>query len=320
MSNRKIIKWMILAMCLAIVGFAAFTFVKSYLDRRAQEADGEIDTGIITYKGEKYKRDVDVKTILFLGVDKEVWVEEEEHPGEAGQADSINLYVYNKKTKKAEIIQISRDTMVNIDIFDQSFQKIMTTEAQLALQYAYGDGKKRSCRMVADRVTEILEGVSINRYLSLTIDGMIVAADAVGGVTMTIPEDYTWIDPLFEKDAVVTLDGNLTEKYVRSRDMEQLDSNNQRMERQSQYMTALIDKLQTMEISYDKGLEIYDTMEPYMATNLSADEMMKLQEYECAEEKQFLPGTITSENEHAQYHLDEDGVMEIVVEKFYKKL
>ena len=62
-----------------------------------------------------------------------------------------------------------------------------------------------------------------------------------------MPEDYTAVDPAFEKGAEVTLNGELAEKYVRKRDIEVLDSNNQRMERQSQFMDALIEKMQSIQ-------------------------------------------------------------------------
>ena len=35
------------------------------------------------------------------------------------------------------------------------------------------------------------------------------ATDAVGGITLTVPEDYTAVDLAFEKGAEVTLNGEL---------------------------------------------------------------------------------------------------------------
>lgn len=64
----------------------------------------------------------------------------------------------------------------------------------------------------------------------------------------------------FEKGAEVTLNGELAEKYVRKRDIEVLDSNNQRMERQSQFMDALIEKMQSIQ-SETEYLSLYQKLE-----------------------------------------------------------
>lgn len=50
----------------------------------------------------------------------------------------------NRETKEGKIIQISRDTVVDLDIYDTNNELLMTTEGQIALQYAFGDGKNRA--------------------------------------------------------------------------------------------------------------------------------------------------------------------------------
>ena len=125
----------------------------------------------------------------------------------------MNLLVINKVEKTAQILQISRDSMIDIDIYDVTGNKLMTEDGQIALQYAYGDGEERSCQLTAGKVSELLYGVDVDSYLSLTLDGLVAATDAVGGITVTVPEDYTEIDPSFEKGATITLNGELAEKY-----------------------------------------------------------------------------------------------------------
>ena len=193
----------------------------------------------------------------------------------------------------------------------------MTENGQIALQYAYGDGAEESCRLTSEKVSELMYGVNVDSYFSLTLEGLVAATDAVGGITLTVPEDYTAVDPAFEKGAEVTLNGELAEKYVRKRDIEVLDSNNQRMERQSQFMDALIEKMQSIQ-SETEYLSLYQKLEDYMTTNMTADEMEELTDYKIAEDTVKVPGEIIEKDGHAQYLVDNKELKKIILKMFYK--
>ena len=74
-------------------------------------------------------------------------------------------------------------------------EKLGKEKGQIALQYAYGDGGRKSCWLTKNAVSELLYGVKIDAYLAMTIEGIAKATDLIGGVTLTVPEDYTDIDP-----------------------------------------------------------------------------------------------------------------------------
>ena len=259
--------------------------------------DAEKSSDTIVVDGREYRLNTNIQTVLFMGIDKNAKSDMGDRAGENGQSDSLNLLIVDRETKKAQILQISRDSMVDIDIYSASGEKMISEPGQIALQYAYGDGEEESCRLTAGKVSELLYGVNVDSYLSLTMEGMVKAADAIGGVTMTVPEDYTWIDPAFSKGATLTMDGEMVEKYVRSRDTEVLDSNVQRMERQSQFMGALIEKLQNVKET-SNYLSLYQQMEPYMVTNMTADEMKSLSEYDIDTNTLEVPGEVILKDGH----------------------
>ena len=99
-----------------------------------------------------------------MGVDKKEKADLGNNPGENGQSDSLNLLVLNKEEKTAQIIQISRDSMVGIDIYDVTGNRLMTENGQIALQYAYGDGAEESCRLTSEKVSELMYGVNVDSY------------------------------------------------------------------------------------------------------------------------------------------------------------
>lgn len=279
--------------------------------------DAEKSSDTIVVDGREYRLNTNIQTVLFMGIDKNAKSDMGDRAGENGQSDSLNLLIVDRETKKAQILQISRDSMVYIDIYSASGEKMISEPGQIALQYAYGDGEEESCRLTAGKVSELLYGVKVDSYLSLTMEGMVKAADAIGGVTMTVPEDYTWIDPAFSKGATRTMDGEMVEKYVRSRDTEVLDSNVQRMERQSQFMGALIEKLQSVKET-SNYLSLYQQMEPYMVTNMTADEMKSLSEYDIDTNTLEVPGEVILKDGHAQFIIDNEALRKIILKTFYK--
>ena len=323
MKNKNLIIVILIVICAGLLSGVGYTVVKdkgtgNQSQGKTSDADEDpSQSGIIEEDGRKYKLNTDIKAILFMGVDKEEKADLGNNPGENGQSDSLNLLVLNQEKKTAQIVQISRDSMVGIDIYDVTGNKLMTEEGQIALQYAYGDGAEESCRLTSEKVSELMYGIHIDSYFSLTLEGLVAATDAVGGITLTVPEDYTAIDPAFEKDAVVTLNGELAEKYVRKRDIEVLDSNNQRMERQSQFIGALINKMQNME-GQSEYLSLYQQLGDYMTTNMTADELEELSDYKIDPETIKVPGEIIEKDGHAQYIVDNKELKKIVLKLFYK--
>ena len=321
MKNKNVIIIALAVVCVILLCGVGYTLLQDKKEERPENLTGteeEDQSDVIVVDGVKYRPNTNIQTVLFLGIDKEAKSDLGNTPGENGQSDSLNLLVADRETKKARILQISRDSMVDIDIYSVSGDKMMMEQGQIALQYAYGDGEEESCRLTAGKVSELLYGVEIQSYLSLTMEGMVRTADAIGGVTLTIPEDYTSIDPAFAKGQTLTMDGVMVEKYVRSRDTEVLDSNVQRMQRQSQFMAALIEKLQSIKGS-SNYLSLYQEMEPYMVTNMTADEMKALADYDIDAETVNIPGEVILKDGHAQFIVDNDELRNIVLKMFYKQ-
>mgnify|MGYP001718301415 FL=1 len=93
-----------------------------------------------------------------------------------------------------------------------------------------------SCQYMVDAVSNLFYGMPINGYVALNMNAVGMINDAVGGVTVTVPEDMTQVDPSFAEGAMVTLTGDQALKFTRYRDTEKDFSNNSRMERQKQYL------------------------------------------------------------------------------------
>lgn len=324
MKNKKILS---IAAALVVAAAAGLTVMigSRYLSSAEPvSAEGETALGTedtferqMTYEGKSYTYNPNVKTCLFLGVDTTGEVSIEEHPGTAGQADSIILFIMDTETEETTLLQISRNTMVDVDVYGYDGRKIYAAEAQLALQYGYGDGKTRSSWLMKQRVSELLNRIPIDSSLAMNIDGITAATELIGGVTLTIPEDYTYIDPSFEKGATVTLEGEQAEKYVRYRDINETGSNEGRMERQTQFIQALFAQ---MSQSGDRSASFYqsvlDALDDYITTDLSAEDLKDLSAYELSGAEK-VPGSDDEGTLHDEFYVDEDALEALIVELFY---
>lgn len=156
-------------------------------------------------------------------------------------------------------------------------------------------------------------------YVSLDIAGIHAINDAVGGVTITVPEDYTYIDSAFQKGAEITLTGDLAELYVRYRDINQEGSNNERMRRQTQYIPALISTIRQNTSGVVSYYSLYkDVLAPYMVTDLGASQIDRLSSYELEEETEYVPGEVVPGEINEEFHVNEEQLRDLLINMFYK--
>lgn len=286
---------------------------------KSSESTANSTSDTIFYNGKEYSYNKNLTNILFMGVDKDAKASLSNMPGTSGQADCLMILSMDKSKGTARILQVSRDTMTDVDLFDVSGKYYTSVQAQIALQYAYGNGVQSSCFATKKTVSELLYDLPIDGYLSLNLAAISLLNDAVGGVTVTVPEDYTDIDPAFTAGATLTLTGEQAEKYVRKRDITVFGSNNGRMRRQMQYIPGLIQAIRKKAGSggdYYKMLE--PVLEPYLATDLSADQLNQLGKYEFLEdETEYLPGEMKEGEEHDEFYVDEGKLQELLIKMFY---
>ena len=303
-------------------GWVAWKYTNKTKQNTEEASQSQTTGDYVYYDGKTYQYNTDLTNILFMGIDKETQVVTGNIPGTAGQADCIMVLSLNKTDQTCKVLQISRDAMTGIDIYDSSGNYYSSINAQLATQYAYGTGGTNSCWAMKKTVRELLYDLPIAGSFSVSIDGIGAFNDALGGVTLTIPEDYTAIDPVFVKGAEVTLTGSQAEAYVRSRDCDAEGSNNVRMERQTQFVSAMFSQLKEMEeageVSYDS---LYQALEPYLATDLSLEEIKNMESYTyLPEETEYVPGEVVPGEENEEFHIDEEALQKLVIKMFYKEV
>lgn len=311
-KKKYVILGIVTVLLVTVVGVLAYRMQQ---DRKKEKIkyDGYTDenqeTNYITYKGEKYKYNYNLRTVLFMGVDKEGEIEEKKVGG-GGQTDSLVLFAMDTEKKTTQALSVSRDTMTDIRTYDMSGEFLSTERAQLALQYAYGDGKAKSCVLTREAVSNLLYQTPVNSYVALTMEGFSRIADELGGIRITVPQDYTHINPAFKKGETITLNGKMAEQYVRYRDTSASGSNNERMERQSQFIEALVKQLQINMKEKKDAVHLYRKMKPYMVTDISEEELEKMINYEFEGKVEKVPGTVQKGEKYDEFIVDNEKLQE----------
>ena len=277
------------------------------------DAAGAQDEGgsTIRYKGQLYRYNDKVSSVLFMGIDDFQKGGEVEH-GDGTQSDVNVMAVLDPENEKLSIISISRDTMCEIEVFDSEGNSQGLSRAQLALSYSYGDGLEQSCELTSDAVSRLFYDLSIPAYGSIYMDGIVDLVDAVGGVTITQDDGQQ-----------VNLDGAQAKRYIRYR-AHTVEGNNERMQRQSLVMKALVYKaLASVKEDPAAILDIYNSVKDNVTTNLNASKIVYLAQQAAKigfnGEIDKVPGRsrLADDGEHAEYIVDEDAFFDMVLDTFY---
>lgn len=285
------------------------------LDNEQDETDW---TGVVVYDGVEYRRRTDVRTVLFLGVDNTYLSDFGDNiVGNNGRSDTIMLFIMDTKTKTTELLTVSRDTITEVDVYDGLGDLMFSNPMQITLQYSFGNSAKRSCFLTQRTVSELLYDARIDGYFSLTMDGIPVIVDEIGGITITMPEDYSYMDSAYTKGATVTMDGAAAERFVRYRDIDEFGSNEQRNERQSWFVTEMFRQMRSMDNLGDTVEHILDVASDYIETNVDAD-TLALFLNSTMSDTYDVPGEVRQGELHNEYYVDEDGLRELVIKLFYR--
>lgn len=290
--------------------------------QKTQTQSGESDD-TIQYQGNTYKYNDHLSNYLFMGIDSREDVDTYESQQDAGQADAIFLVSLDRATEEIKVLFIPRDSMTKIEVFNPAGKSLGMTTDHINIQYAYGDGKQKSCELMKTVVSNLLEGLPIQGYCSMNMDGIPVITDFVGGVEVTVPDNsLEGVNPEFKEGAVVTLTGENAEQFVRYRDIGKSQSALVRQERQKTYLQALLKKAQE-QASKDAGFvtDLYDSIKSYTVTNMGNDVLAKLlaASQKGISDTQTVPGEGTQGANFDEYHVDQDKLTDLIISMFYNK-
>ena len=321
--RKSPVKIIILGLILiALIFLAAYIFEK-VSDGEIQPAERHVEeqVSITDINGEKHNVSKSIESVLLIGLDKHEDEKSKESYVNNMQSDFISVVVFDNAKRSYTILIIDRDTMCPVTRLGVTGQAADTNIEQIALAHTYGSGKTDSCRNTMKSVKKLLFGAPIDHYCSFTLDVVGIVNDALGGVTIEIPEDMTSVNSAFTQGAVITLTGDEAEQFVRARRALGEDNNKMRISRHEIYLEALKeavdDKGGAEVITDDVLLEINE----YIVSDLSVDKMQsyieKFTEYTF---KGFIvpSGEFNMGDTYNEFFADENELSDIVISLFCK--
>ena len=287
-----------------------------YQERYTYEETIEVD-------GETYRRRKEVTAILLMGIDRASDAVVTGYRN-GGQSDFLQVLAIDSANRMITRVPIDRDTMTPITVLGVLGNKSGVRTAQICLSHGFGDGKQQSCELTVDAVSNLMVGAPIDEYFAMNLDGISELNDALGGVTVTLEDDFSALDPTMTPGTTLTLHGDQAEYFVRSRRNIGVGTNEARMKRQQVYLEQIGSMLDE-RVREDQNFigALYDELTPYLVTSMSRGYLINkawtTREYERRVAE--IPGEHRiGEDGFMEFHADEDAVEQLVLELFYQKV
>ena len=189
--------------------------------------------------------------------------------------------------------------------------------------HAYGETAEENCENTAWAVSRLLANIPIDGYLALDMGGIAALNDALGGVTVTLEEDFSALDPQMVRGATIALQGKQAETFVRGRTGVGDGTNAARMKRQKAFMQKAGDLI-AEGLERDSGFAgtLLDALSGHMTMNVTRGWLIN-KAYESSgyrrTETRTLAGThALGADGFTEFRADTDALNDLLTASFFE--
>lgn len=324
MSKQKpkgsIVYFCIILLLVLVMIFSGLQILESTIFHTGQESGRPTASKTIVRDGIEYFPRQDITVMMVLGIDKTGPVEASGSYNNSGLADVISLLIFDETNQNCRILQLNRDTMLNVRVLGLGGRYAGTRYGQLALSHMYGSGLEDSCENTRETVSQFLYGLHIDYYLSMNMDAISVMTDAVGGVQVEVKDDFSAVDPTIQM-GLQLLNGQQAINFVRTRKDVADQMNVTRMQRHREFMNGLLEGLRAKLDTEDGfALKTYDSVSPYVVTDCSGSVISAIADrygdYPLVEIVS-PEGENKMGDQYMEYYVDEEKLDELILRLFY---
>lgn len=265
----------------------------------------------------------ELTNLLLIGVD---WAEMDSPAASgryAGQADFLLLLTFDKKNRTISTLQIDRDTMTDIRVYSPFGEYTGIRETQICLSHAYGATAAENCENTVWAASRLLGNIPVDGYLALDMSAITALNDALGGVTVTLEEDFSALDPQMVRGATIALQGKQAETFVRGRTGVGDGTNAARMKRQKAFMQKAGDLI-AEGLERDSGFAgtLLDALSGHMTMNVTRGWLIN-KAYESSgyrrTETRTLAGThALGADGFTEFRADTDALNDLLTASFFE--
>lgn len=290
-KNTRLRSVCILVIVLLLIGLSGLFFLeycssRAYDNKRsdntkkhtAEKTDSLIDwDSLQKIKLNKHKYGLTHKVTSWLIIGTDVSGNQDgigdEYQG--AMADFLLLVTFDKENHSYGMLQLNRDTITKIHLLDNKGEGEATADIQLCTAHWYGGNRQQGCENTMQAVSDLLGGVPIDGYYELPMEAIPVLNQKVGGVTVTLEDDFSEIDAAMVKGKTITLTDSQAFHYIHDRYGVGNEENTSRMKRQRQYMKALADKVKQQAAGNENfAAELINELSSYAISEIDQNELM----------------------------------------------
>lgn len=340
----------VLVICASGVGYALYgtyhalkenpisAFVSAQPSAAAGEDPQQKQTAAekITVDGKTYAKDPNTISILMLGVD---WDGTEIKDATGKRSDMIMLCTVDMDTNKISFDSFPRDTRATIHDVDRKTGEILDKTYLTKLNHAYALGARASDEAASENTMLAMKdliscgnqlNIPVDYYVSIDLEHLSDLAGALGGVEVTLDQDYPDIG---SKGDTITLEGEDVRLYLQNR--KQMDDGEMSRQRHEQdFMMALAKKIKDLG-AVNAATKLFPQLAgKVIETNLNIDQIVAMAgvldkmgsiddiEMTTFEEKddswQKFPDPIVKEVSKLDYFImDEDELLNKMLDRYY---
>lgn len=287
--------------------------------------EGRFLSDIVMQRGDEayYYRENEITNYLVIGTDRENMFADAGYQN-GGQADFLVILSIDRISKTVTPVMLDRDTMTPVQTYGVFGHPSGTRVMQLCLAQAYsGIGSSGSVN-TAKAVEDLMYGIKIDHYIALDISAVPLVNDAIGGVEVTLQDDFTAYDPAMVKGATLRLSGEQAAYFVQGRRTVSDGTNASRMMRQQQYIDGFLTQLRRQSEADSQMLSgLLDAVSAHMQSDASQSVLLRdMNAYEgyLWQPMRALEGEHSmDEYNFAEFWADDDALQELVLDIWFSK-
>lgn len=326
-KKKRLMKRLGIAAAVLVVGVGVVAGVLGAADGKLlQHEKTEAESKDIVYNGKTYTPKGNLETYLFAGIDSPGKVEEIKEYDGTGQCDVLMVLVRDRSTDQCQYVTIDRNTITPVNSLENNGNYISTDDIQISLAHAMSLDHTKRAENTVEAVSTLLGGATIDAYAMVNMSAIQIVNDMVGGVTVTIEDDFSGVDDTLKKGETVTLMEEQAEHFVRGRmTMKDDDTNQNRMARQAQYEQGFKTAFR-QKCSEDNTfpLDVYHALEDYMTTTISAKKFSRLALLMTDDKENTsltIDGTYSiDDNDWQAFTPDQDSLQQVILQLFYQEV
>ncbi|MEA4854027.1 MAG: LCP family protein [Christensenella sp.] len=257
---------------------SAFNTASGADELAAKEQDLQTPTEKITVDGTTYWKNPNTISILMLGID---WDGSEVKDKTGARSDMIMLCTVDMQNNKISFLSIPRDTRTKVHAVDKETGEIEDKTYTTKINHAYALGNLydqeaavKNTMLATEDLVE-LDGqldIPVDYYISIDLEHLSDLAEALGGVEVTLDQDYPDIG---SQGDTINLEGDAVRLYLQNR--KQMDDGEMSRQRHEQdFMMAIARKVKKLG-AVQAATKLYPQIAgKVIQTNLNLDQIVAM--------------------------------------------